>query len=92
MVLNVGLNARKYDAMVTMLMNETYKKGIPFNEESHEKIELTCEAMAQGIKGKEALTLFVDAGYAEKRYENRYFLIHPNELVDNSDDIINGSE
>lgn len=92
MGLNVGLNARKYDAMVTMLMNETYKKGIPFNKENHEKIELTCEAMAQGIKGKEALRLFVDAGYAEKRYEIRYFLIHPNELLDNSDDIINGSE
>ena len=92
MGLNVGLNARKYDAMVVMLMSETYKQGIPFNEESHEKIELTCEAMTQGIKGKEALTLFVEAGYAEKRYENRYFLIHHDELLDNSDDIVNGSE
>lgn len=92
MGLNVGLNARKYDAMVVMLMRETYKQGIPFNEESHEKIELTCEAMAQGIKGKEALTLFVEAGYAENRYENRYFLILPDELLDNNDDIVNGSE
>jgi len=92
MGLNVGLNARKYDAMVAMLMSETYKKGIPFKEEIHEKIELTCEAMAQGIKGKEALTLFVEAGYAEKRYENRNYLILPDELLDNSDDIVNGSD
>ena len=92
MGLNVGLNARKYDAMVAMLMSETYKKGIPFNEESHEKIELTCEAMAQGIKGRHDLTAFVEAGYTEKRYENRNYLIKPDELLDNSDDIINGSE
>ena len=92
MGLNVGLNARKYDAMVVMLMSETYKQGIPFNEESHEKIELTCEGMTQGIKGKKALTLFVEAGYAEKRYENPDFLIHHTDLLDNSDDMINGSE
>lgn len=88
----MGLSGRKYDAMVAMLMSETYKQGIPFNEEIHEKIELTCEGMAQGIKGREALTLFVEAGYAEKRYENRNFLILHDELLDNSDDIVNGSE
>ena len=86
------LNGLKYEAMVNMLMAETYKQGIPFNEESHEKIELTCEAMAQGIKGKKALTLFVEAGYAEKRYENHNYLILPDELLDSSDDIVNGSD
>lgn len=86
------LNGLKYEAMVNMLMAETYKLGIPFNDEIREKIELTCEAMAQGIKGKHALAEFVDAGYAEKRYENRNYLILPDELLDTSDDIVNGSD
>lgn len=88
----MGLSGRKYDTMVAMLMSETYKQGIPFNTETHDTIELTCEAMAQGIKGKTDIIAFVEAGKAEKRYENPYFLIHPNELIDNSDDIVNGSE
>lgn len=86
------LNGLKYEAMVNMLMAETYKAGIPFSEEIHEKIQLTCEAMAQGIKGKHDLAEYVDAGYAEKRYENRNYLILHDELLDSSDDIVNGSD
>lgn len=88
----MGLSGRKYDTMVAMLMSETYKQGIPFNEETHETIELTCEAMAQGIKGKNDITAFVEAGKAEKRYENIWYLIIPDELLDNSDDLVNGSD
>ena len=86
------LNGPNYENMVTMLMVRSANKNVPFTDTNYETMELTCEAMAQGIRTRKEITAFVKAGQAEKRFEDLSYLIKPDELLDNSDDIINGCE
>ena len=86
------LNGPNYETILGMLLVKCNEKNVPFTDTNYETMELTCEARAQGIRTRKEITAFVKAGQAEKRFEDRSYLIKPDELLDNSDDIINGSE
>lgn len=80
--------ANKYDEMVNKLSVELNKKKVPFSMDVFERNELTVEGLCQGIWNEDDLKLFVEAGLAECRYA----LDIGDDLLDNTDDIMNNHE